>query len=114
MKPSRRKILSEMGSLAMGGLALTVTPALAEATSPTKENKPKPELPWPYKKLDSDKAAVRAYKGYFAHRCMFGAFDAIIGELGDLYGQPYSSFPSTMMAYGAGGVAGWGITMRSA
>ena len=103
MKMSRREVLSGMGCLALGATTnLVGSPAYAQ------EKKSTTVLPWSYKKLDPDLAAERAYKGYFSKRCMFGAFDAIIGELADKYGEPYASFPSDMMVYGRGGVAGWG------
>lgn len=103
MRMSRREVLSEIGCLALGATAgLVASPVYAQ------EKKSKTALPWPYNKLDPDLAAERAYKGYFSNRCMFGVFDAIIGELADKYDEPYSSFPSEMMVYGASGVAEWG------
>ena len=103
MKISRRDVLSGISCLVLG-----TTTGLLASPAHAQEKKSKTALPWPYKKLDPDLAAERAFKGYFSNRCMFGAFDAIIGELADKYGEPYSSFPSEMMVYGAGGVAKWG------
>ncbi len=38
---------------------------------------------------------------------MYGAFEAIVGTLGDQYGAPYKDFPFPMFKYGAGGANGW-------
>jgi hypothetical protein len=32
---------------------------------------------------------------------MYGAFEAVLGQLGEKYGDPYKSFPVAMMKYGA-------------
>ena len=108
MEVSRRKALSELGSLAMGTFALSAGVSFHANSANAQEKKPKTSLPWVYSKLDPMKSAQRAYKGYFTNACMFGAFDAIIGELADIHGDPFASFPSEMMAYGKGGVASWG------
>ena len=66
------------------------------------------DWPFPYKPLPDLKAVEkRGYDSGSTGGCMFGAFDAIIGPLADKYGEPYSSFPSKMMAYGAGGIGGF-------
>ena len=108
MAITRREALSELGSLAVGGLSVGIASGLLGSTAHAQVKQPGTTLPWSYSKLDPHKAAERAYKGYFSNRCMFGAFDAVIGELADKHGEPYASFPSQMMAYGGGGVAGWG------
>jgi hypothetical protein len=63
-------------------------------------------LPWPYKKLDPDVVAEKGYEGYYKGACCFGTFNAIIGELAKEVGGPYASFPTAMMFFGEGGVAG--------
>jgi len=110
---SRRKALSELGGLAIGSLSLTTAVGVLGPSANAQEansvkSSPVIEYPWDYHKLDQNKVAERAYKGYFLHSCMFGVFESIIGELADKYGEPYASFPSQMMAYGGGGVVDWG------
>lgn len=110
MSPSRRDILTGMGGLLIGSTIGVTSSREVNAKSPdtTSHEQGPPPLPWPYKKLDPDSIAERAYKGYFSHHCMYASFEAIIGELADQVGRPFSSFPFVMMEYGAGGVNGWG------
>ncbi len=101
MNNSRREAL-----IGIGGLALATTSTFLSANESKKENTT--AVPWEYKKLDPDSIAARAYKGYHENGCMYATFEAIVGELGDKHGSPYSTFPFDMMIYGSGGVAGWG------
>ncbi len=64
------------------------------------------QLPWPYKKLDLDAAAERGYEGYYTGACCYGAFEGIVGGLRKDVGGPWAAFPSAMMVFGEGGVAG--------
>ena len=98
---SRRRFLSDVGMLTLG-VALGTFGRRSEAGAEV------PKLPWPYEKLDPDAVARRAYEGYYEGRCSYGAFEAIVGELRDEVGYPYTLIPTGMMAYGRGGVAGWG------
>ena len=101
MNNSRRKALTGIGSLALGATStLFVTPSSATEEPPS--------VPWEYKRLNPNSVAARAYNGYHVHGCMYAVFEAIIGELADKFGTPYSTFPCKMMSYGAGGVASWG------
>ncbi|HUH42885.1 MAG TPA: C-GCAxxG-C-C family protein [Sulfurimonas sp.] len=102
MNMSRREALSGLGCLAV--VATSELLAAPESLAPKKA----PALPWAYAILDPQHVAKRAYENYFSHHCMYASFEAIIGELADKFGEPYSSFPFDMMAYGSGGVAGWG------
>jgi len=101
MNNSRREAL-----IGISGLALVTTSTLFAANESKEENII--PVPWEYKKLDPDIVAVRAYRGYHQNGCMHATFEAIVGELGDQFGSPYSTFPFEMMKYGSGGVAGWG------
>ncbi|MCK5110479.1 MAG: C_GCAxxG_C_C family protein [Arcobacteraceae bacterium] len=101
MDNSRRKALT-----GIGGLALSATSTLLAA--PVFSNEKVSSVPWEYKELDSNLVAARAYRGYHKHGCMYAVFEAIIGELADRFGTPYSTFPFEMMSYGASGVASWG------
>ena len=63
---------------------------------------------WNYIKLYPAATAQRAYMDFSTGHCMYSVFSSVVGQLADIYGEPYSSFPLDMMAYGAGGVSGWG------
>ena len=102
MDISRRDALSGMGCLALGA-------ASGLLAAPVKStDKKSMAVPWPYAELNADRVAERAYKNYFSHHCMYASFEAIVGQLADQFGEPFSSFPFAMMVYGGGGVAGWG------
>lgn len=99
-----------IGVVATSGLAGLVACAPKEAAAQTQPTQAAAaaQFPWPYQKLDAAAVAERAYAAYYEGGCMFGAFEGIIAELRDKVGGPYKAFPSAMMKYGAGGVAGWG------
>ena len=105
MNISRRDLLGSMGGLllglGLGGVGTGITNGIAAEVQPQAA-----ELPWPYKKLDPDAAAERAYEGYYKGACCFGGFDGIVGELRKEVGAPYTTFPSSLMVFGEGGVAG--------
>ena len=63
--------------------------------------------PYPYIKLDPEVIRKKAHLGYYDGACCYGAFSAIIGELSEKIGSPFTQIPSDMMRYGEGGVAGW-------
>jgi len=118
MEATRREVIIGMGgfvagvAVGSGGMSLlapkevvTKVETVEKIVTAPAESVP---LPWRYEKLDPNTAAERGFKGYYAHHCMYAGFEAIIGELGDKMGAPYSTFPVNMMVYGAGGVAGWG------
>lgn len=65
-------------------------------------------LPWAYAALDPDAAGQRGFDSYAKGHCMYGTFDALVGPTAERLGAPYTDFPFEMLAYGAGGVQGWG------
>jgi len=103
-KLSRREILSA-GSIAGLSLIGAGVSGYAVGKEPAST-----EFPWTYKKLRKKKTSARGYSDYFQAGCMYGVFEAIVGQLGDKYGEPYSSFPMGMISYGGGGIALWGST----
>ncbi len=107
MNASRRGWLKDAGKLAvastLGALALAAPRSDALAAGGPGEPV---ELPWPYRVLDPDTVGERAYHGYYKGACCFAAFDAIVGELQREVGPPYTAFPTAMMVFGEGGVAG--------
>ncbi len=89
--------VSLLGGSVLGGAVSSATSAHAV------------EFPWPYKRIEPAETAERAYEAIFqAGSCMFAAFDGVLGLLAAKHGEPYNSFPSAMMSYGSGGIAGWG------
>ena len=109
---NRRQLVTVVGGALGGGIAGAL---FASDNKPKEgplssgaETKPAPAAtPWPYHALDPDVTAERAFVGYSKAHCMYGAFEAVLGQLGEEYGDPYKSFPVAMMKYGAGGVNGW-------
>jgi len=100
---SRRDLLVGTGAFAAGAAlaALFGRPSVAGAAEV-------PPWPWPYRPLDPDVAARLGYEGYWQGGCMYGAAKAIIGQLAQIVGHPYTLVPLDMFRYGAGGFAGWG------
>jgi hypothetical protein len=110
---NRRQLVTAVGGVLGGGIAgaLLASDEKPKEGAPSvgAEAKPAPATtPWAYHALDPDVTAERAYNDFSKGRCMYGAFEAIVGQLGEKYGDPYKSFPVAMMKYGHGGVNGWG------
>jgi len=61
-----------------------------------------------YTRLDPDVTAEKTYQLCSKGHCMYGAFAAIVVQLGGKLGEPYQTFPCEMMVYGRSGVCGWG------
>jgi hypothetical protein len=105
---SRRGFLGSLssfaagGALAAGGVGLmgAGTPRQACAAQP-------PEWPWPYAALDQEQTRKLGHKGYYDGQCSYGVFSAIVGQLQNKIGAPYTGFPMQILSYGGGGVAGW-------
>jgi hypothetical protein len=104
-KVNRRKFLAGAG-MAMAGAAagflghgIVPEPAVA-ANEPS-------SWPLPYTTLDEELARKKGHEGYYINSCSQGAFYAIISQLREKIGVPYTYIPFELMAYGASGVAGW-------
>jgi hypothetical protein len=65
-------------------------------------------VPWPYRPLDPDAVAERAFAVFQKGFCMLGVFEPIVRGVAERLGPPYTAFPFSMFSYGAGGVMGWG------
>ncbi|RUM45167.1 MAG: hypothetical protein DSY46_03670 [Hydrogenimonas sp.] len=66
------------------------------------------KVPYPYKPIDPEKVAYNAYRYYKIGECCFATFGALIDELKESVGEPYTYLPSEMFLYGRGGANGWG------
>jgi hypothetical protein len=123
---SRRQFLHTAGSFAAGTVVGAGALGLTSCTAPVplqiqmqppaacppcpqeqQATSALPEWPWPYVALDPEIVRIKAHQGYYQAGCSYGAFAAILSELQEKIGFPYTHFPMEMMRYGEGGVAGW-------
>jgi hypothetical protein len=106
---SRRNLIKMIGGVAGAGVAtaLVLRPEPVVAVSVVPASKLR-ELPWPYKPVDPDAAAQRAFESFKKADCMYGSLDAILGSVAEQLGEPYSDFPFMFAKYGSGGINGWG------
>jgi len=102
---NRRKLITLLGGVAGAGAVATLA-ARAEQVVPAAAS-PLQKVPWPYQPLDAEAAAQRGFDGYYKGECMYGTFEAVVGQLTEKLGAPYKDFPFWMMRYGAGGIKGW-------
>jgi hypothetical protein len=100
------RVLAGMaGVMVVGGGATAAVAAVQKNNE--EERKKFRTLPWPYKKLDPDTIAMRAFGGFEKGKCMYGTFESIVGETAEHLGPTYQNFPYDMMAYGTEGIRGW-------
>ncbi|MGD2217927.1 MAG: C-GCAxxG-C-C family protein [Gemmatimonadales bacterium] len=120
MDHDRRKTLALLG----GGLAAgLIGPSLIGWASPpgTKWAPRAPDAgervihePLPYAKLDPERVGALGYRYCYRGGCMYGVFGAIVDALAEQVGEPFTSYPTTVTRYGAGGVMGWGTLCGTA
>jgi len=69
-----------------------------------------PAHPWGYSLADLDVEYTRklGHQGYHISHCSYATFRAIISQMASTVGGPYKVIPYEMMAWGSGGVAGFG------
>ncbi len=112
---TRRELLKRAGTYGVlagaglaGGLGVGGPASAAEATHP---------FGYPEGGLRVEKTRELGYQGFKGltladgsrHAgCAFGAFNAIIGQLAEVVGAPYTSIPTQMMDWAGAGVAGFG------
>ncbi|HHY26519.1 MAG TPA: C_GCAxxG_C_C family protein [Desulfitobacterium dehalogenans] len=108
---SRRKFLKS-GILAAGALAVGTsvfhTQAAEAAQLPSGEHCEPPSFPYPYVQLDPEKAKLDGYGGYGKSKCSYGVFEAVIGQLSEKVGYPYTHVPTQVLGWGGTGGGGWG------
>ncbi|WP_457569277.1 C-GCAxxG-C-C family protein [Desulfurobacterium sp.] len=68
----------------------------------------KMEPPYPYKPIDPDMIAEKAYRYYLKGHCAYGVFASILDTLKESVGGPYLGIPGELFEYGKGGINGWG------
>jgi len=104
---SRRSLLTTIGKAGAGAVVLAGAGGLVSAPS-VFAAKGGPALPWPYKKIDPEKAAERAYQSWYGNYCAMAVADGIIGTLQETVGGPYKNFPLEAIRFAHGGGVGWG------
>ncbi len=110
----RKALMIGIGAMAGGGalsaMALTTAfkPQIPPVLKPEKLPIKTGEAAWAYSKLEPRKAADIAYRLYGEGSCMYAVFGAVIQQLAEKIGEPFTSFPLHMMKYGHGGVGGYG------
>lgn len=102
---SRREMLICSAQCAAGA---TVAAAAGMLWTPGAEAQKNEEYPWPYRKIDSGKAAVIAYENYYKNGCCYGVSSGILIPLRETIGSPYTLLPLEAFAFGRGGVVDWG------
>lgn len=102
---TRRQMLATIGVTA-GACSLSCSRESQSKSHTGKDNKP--ASAWKYSMLSAEDTAQQAYADTDKGHCMYGVFAPVMQQLGEKYGEPYSSFPVEMMTYGAGGTGGWG------
>ncbi len=112
---SRREFLKKsgifLGSAAMFGSVAMLSGCASQPVDNQSGGIEIPKHPYPYVELDADKAEKLAYEGYFENGCCYGVAKAILTELSDKVGFPYTAIPPAMFAngkegYGVGSLCG--------
>jgi hypothetical protein len=113
---SRREFLKSAGAY---GVAAGVGLAGGVALGGTEVAAAQPAHPFGYPEggLDVEKTRHLGYEGFKGLAiadgtrhggCAFGAFNALIGQLSEVMGAPYTSIPPQMMDWAGAGVVGFG------
>lgn len=106
---NRRDLIKVAGGVAGAGIIGKLV-AQAESVRPVSQaptGASMQTLPWPYQPLDPDVTAQRAFVGFHKGECMYGTAEAILGQIAERQGAPYTQFPFMMFKYGGGGINGW-------
>jgi hypothetical protein len=112
MDKDRRRTLAFLG----GGVAAGVIGPAFLGCAPADDvaDAARPNLPFPYAKLDPDRIGEAGYKNFYVGDCMYGVLATIVDALAEEVGEPFASFPTDVTRYGAGGVVGWGTLCGAA
>jgi len=102
-KFSRRELLTGTGKLAIGAALISAGGAALVSNAEARV-----KYPWPYKKVDPDRAAEIAYENWYKGFCCYAVASGILVPLREMVGEPYTSFPIEAVKWGHGGVIGWG------
>ncbi len=99
MMESRRDFLKKTGVLLGGAALLGATGCMA-----TENGEPEvPEYPYTCCEFDLDRVEKLAYEGYFENGCCYGVAKALLTELSEKIGYPFTVIPAEMFANGKEG-----------
>lgn len=105
---NRRQMLGLMGGAVAAGLGAGAVGSMAgSANAMPIEEKP---FSWTPRILDVDEVQPIAHERFYhqGFGCGYGVYYSIIGTMGKKWGEPYQSFPFSMMEMGKSGVSEWG------
>jgi hypothetical protein len=109
---SRRKVLASLGvfggAAALGGC--NRQGEVGHVASAAEPVSPQAPAAFEYSRLDPLAIGATAYRLYPDGSCMYAIFASVVQALGEKVGEPFRSFPVSMMRYGEGGISGWGTT----
>ena len=103
---SRRDFLGKSAILLGSAAVLGVTGCAKTAAEDATKAPEMPELPaYPYPccEFDLDLAEKTAYEGYFENGCCYGVAKALLTQLADKVGYPFTVIPAEMFANGKEG-----------
>jgi len=103
---TRRNFLTGTGAALAGTAAGLVGHGLFFGPSSAGAVKQGFEWPWPYTELDPEKVRKKGHAGYYDGDCAEGALYALVSELQENVGAPYTYLPVQIMGFGGGG-RGW-------
>lgn len=96
---SRREFLKKTGILLSGAAILGVTGCVAESG----EAQEAPSYPYPCCEFDLDRVEKLGYEGYYENGCCYGVAKALLTELAEKVGYPFTVIPAEMFANGKEG-----------
>ena len=100
---SRREFLKKSSALLGGVAVLGLTGCGAEQNTDAPAEVQLPEYPYPCCEFDLDRVEQLAYEGYYENGCCYGVAKALLTELTDKVGYPFTVIPAEMFANGKEG-----------
>ncbi len=109
---SRRSFITKSGIFVGGAVIAATGLSLVSCAEPEKPAETPVEWPWPYKKLDVERVRKLGHLGYYMGNCSSGSFYGVLRALREEVGYPYTLLPidppNNILAFGGGGISGWG------
>ena len=109
---SRRDFIRQSGILVAGAAVGATGLSLVSCAEAEKSPEEPVQWPWPYKELDVEHVRKLGHLGYYMGNCSSGSFYAVLRALREEIGYPYTLLPidppNNLLAFGGGGVSGWG------
>jgi len=110
---SRRNFIRQSGVFVAGAaVGVAALSGVSSFAQDAKSSEQTIQWPWPYKRLDVERVRKLGHLGYYMGNCSSGSFYGILRALREEIGYPYTLLPidppNNMLAFGGGGVSGWG------